>query len=634
MKTYTKKCSFVARSLFVMSVGMLTLAAEEDIFSLLINDLSNRLTAGDVVGTEALMPIADKSWKKQIHAYASSLVTESVAGRLKLSHIESHCDNDTAVILVSVIATAGRRTIPFYALHNHMWHLVPTPTVAYRSWYGVTDEQRQRLEGLSSWAKNRMVEIERERHGAANADVVAKWSFGEGNIADQTLKAGAVISQGQRISTSKKRPSRLVLVALRDSNIVLAPGTSITFQNQNQEDGTVQLVIQVHEGTIQAEINDLGPYAKVRVKGSTSDVIVTGTVFVVQVSHVGSPTDTNANSSAPLAKNADYTATVSGHVTVVAHNTEDDNGVQIFSRQGISVTEDGLGVIDQLLNRPQLTGTLYGNLDIRSQGLANSDQLASLGGSSGEKSWTQSTSVEPIASQDSSSSSHNNSSSSTSSSTASSYGASSSTSTSTQTSSSIDSASTNADTSHADTSRTTNNENSDSQAPDSPQKTEPGQTTTSGTPLAVTGNGPLSPNNLPTTGPANNFSENFGDNSNTQNSTQGLPIDGNPKGNIIEPPFTDTHFNQPPPTDFSHSDLVITLPDMTHGFDQFSGPNNPGFDLPPIGSPFGNTGAGQPPQTDFKIEIPPNVIGDIVGNIQQDNGSKPARLGGAPGLPQ
>lgn len=343
-----------------------------------LSELDRLLKAGDAAGAQALLPVADSAWKPQVTAYLANLAADGKAGRLDLKLVEAKDDGDTGALLVDLTAAGTRSTVAFFAQRTGgTWTFLPTPTVAYRGWYGLDDDRRVRLDRLAVWAKARIAELARARSGG-----VATWAFGEGTAAGAALKPGAAIALGQRIETGPKRPARLSLATLHDSSLVLAAGTAVTLVDEPQADGSTHLVIDLHQGTVQADINDLGQYAKVRLRGATSDVVVTGTLFMVQ------RVQPKAGEAADVGEK-DYIVQVRGNVKVRRRGAVGDDWVNLYARQGLEIGSAGLGSVESLINRPDLSSGVYASMDLRAQALAAPQALLASGATAaGGASWT------------------------------------------------------------------------------------------------------------------------------------------------------------------------------------------------------------------------------------------------------
>lgn len=343
-----------------------------------LSELDRLLKAGDAAGAQALLPVADSAWKPQVTAYLANLAADGKAGRLDLKLVEAKDDGDTGAVLVDLTAAGTRSTVAFFAQRTGgAWTFLPTPTVAYRGWYGLDDDRRVRLDRLAVWAKARIAELARARSGG-----VATWAFGEGTCAGAALKPGAAIPLGQRIETGPKRPARLSMATLHDSSLVLAAGTAVTLVDEAQADGSTHLVIDLHQGTVQADINDLGQYAKVRLRGATSDVVVTGTLFMVQ------RVQPKAGEAADVGEK-DYIVQVRGNVKVRRRGAVGDDWVNLYARQGLEIGSAGLGSVESLINRPDLSSGVYASMDLRAQALAAPQALLASGAAAaGGASWT------------------------------------------------------------------------------------------------------------------------------------------------------------------------------------------------------------------------------------------------------
>jgi hypothetical protein len=341
-------------------------------------ELDRVLKAGDAAGAQALLPVADPAWKPQVTAYLANLAADGKAGRLDLRQVEARDDGDAGAVLVDLTAAGTRSTVAFFAQRQEgAWTFLPTPTVAYRGWYGLDDDRRTRLDRLAVWAKARIAELARARSGG-----IATWAFGEGTCAGAALKPGAAIPLGQRIETGPRRPARLAMATLHDSSLVLAAGTAVTLVDEAQADGSTHLVIDLHQGTVQADINDLGQYAKVRLRGATSDVVVTGTLFMVQ------RVQPKAGEAADVGEK-DYIVQVRGNVKVRRRGAAGDDWLQLYARQGLEVGGAGMGSIESLTNRPDLSSGIYASMDLRAQALAAPQALLASGAAvAGGASWT------------------------------------------------------------------------------------------------------------------------------------------------------------------------------------------------------------------------------------------------------
>lgn len=85
---------------------------------------------------------------------------------------------------------------------------------------------------------------------------------------------GAVIRSGETVTTP--RQITLTLPGTVHSEVILAAGSQATFTAQENH-----LRIALETGTIQIDVEGLGPWQGLTVQGGSSEVSVTGTLFVV-----------------------------------------------------------------------------------------------------------------------------------------------------------------------------------------------------------------------------------------------------------------------------------------------------------------------------------------------------------------
>jgi hypothetical protein len=192
--------------------------------------------------------------------------------------------------------------------------------------------------------------------GFAAEGIVAlgTWSYGPGTIADVPAVEGSVVAADTEV-VAGDTIVRLNLAKAPQSILLLEPGTHLRLI----EEGT-SIIVRLESGTLQANIDDKGPYSDLHVVGAALDVRVTGTLFVVE----------------RVKADTDYVALVQGKVKVNLRRevaqalNQSDGGVELISHQGVGGSATGgLASIDALSARPQLASSFSARTPVRDQGL-------------------------------------------------------------------------------------------------------------------------------------------------------------------------------------------------------------------------------------------------------------------------
>ncbi len=183
------------------------------------------------------------------------------------------------------------------------------------------------------------------------------WSYGPGTIAEVPAVEGSVVAADTEV-VAGDAIVRLNLAKAPQSILLLEPGTHLRLI----EEGT-SLIVRLESGTVQANIEDKGPYSDLHVVGAALDVRVTGTLFVVE----------------RVKADTDYVALVQGKVKVNLRRevaqalNQGENGVDLTSRQGVGGSASGgLASVDALSARPQLSSSFASRTSVRDQGLGGS----------------------------------------------------------------------------------------------------------------------------------------------------------------------------------------------------------------------------------------------------------------------
>ncbi len=189
---------------------------------------------------------------------------------------------------------------------------------------------------------------------ASAADDLGVWQFGSGTIASKSAVVGGLIAPDAAIA-SGEGIIRITLAKAPDCHLMLSPHTIVRL---TEEDGG-HLMVHLDQGVLQANIGDKGPYQDLHVLGSTLDIRVTGTLFVVE----------------RVKADTDYIALVEGKVQVnlrkdvaVALNQE-GQAVDLSARQGLGGSVGGgFAPVDTLTGRPQLPVTAMRSGSVRNNG--------------------------------------------------------------------------------------------------------------------------------------------------------------------------------------------------------------------------------------------------------------------------
>ena len=189
---------------------------------------------------------------------------------------------------------------------------------------------------------------------AEGVAALGTWSYGPGTIAEVPAVEGSVIA-ADTVVVAGDAIVRLSLAKAPQSILLLEPGTHLRLI----EEGT-SLIVRLESGTVQANIEDKGPYSDLHVVGAALDVKVTGTLFVVE----------------RVKADTDYVALVQGKLKVNLRRdvaqalNQADGGVDLNSRQGIGGSASGgLASLDVLSARPQLSSSFASRSSVRDQGL-------------------------------------------------------------------------------------------------------------------------------------------------------------------------------------------------------------------------------------------------------------------------
>lgn len=183
---------------------------------------------------------------------------------------------------------------------------------------------------------------------------VALWRFGDGAIDGRPANDGAVVRPGQTVTASNQHPLRLTLAGCRDSNLILAAGTTIRL-DLAKEGADTDLITEVVAGAVQCDLPDKGAYRALLVRGGAMQVRITGTVFLFE----------------RVRQDEDYLAMVSGKVKVKLLKILGQGGsdeLELGGRQGLGAGVNGFGGVDQLTQRPQLTAAAAERTGLRAQG--------------------------------------------------------------------------------------------------------------------------------------------------------------------------------------------------------------------------------------------------------------------------
>ena len=165
---------------------------------------------------------------------------------------------------------------------------------------------------------------------ASAADELGVWQFGSGTIASKPAVVGELIAPDAAVASG--------------GHLMLSPNSIVRLT----EEADGHLMVHLDQGVLQANIGDKGPYQDLHVLGSTLDIRVTGTLFVVE----------------RVKADTDYIALVEGRVQVnlrkdvaVALNQE-GQAVDLSARQGLGGSVGGgFAPVDTLTGRPQLPVT-------------------------------------------------------------------------------------------------------------------------------------------------------------------------------------------------------------------------------------------------------------------------------------
>jgi hypothetical protein len=325
-------------------------------------DLRQRL-AGDGAVAELVAPLAPQAVLDRAQANLGAIRQALREQAWDLAIRSARADGDCAVVVFEGRPGSRQAPIPFgtlYLIRDHgEWRLLPNASDYDRFFHRLDADQRRRYAALATWAK------------AEIPTAPARWSRGPGQIDSANAKEGMEVAFGQAI-TAGDAIVELVLPGLADSVILLEAGTIIRLTEEKKADGA-EMVILLDQGTAQVDVRGLGSYQRIRVKGATLDIEVMGTLFVIQRLH----------------RDQDYVALINGRLRVRDQSAKGQNqraAIDLLPRQGVGgFASQGIGGIDQLLNRPQLIA----GASLRDQGLASPGAYAQMvGAPAGGSSWS------------------------------------------------------------------------------------------------------------------------------------------------------------------------------------------------------------------------------------------------------
>jgi hypothetical protein len=349
----------------LLALANLSGAAESPSLETAAQELLRRL-AGDADFSQLVAPLATEevlaNSRQNLGAIRQALRTQAWG-----LVIQAACaDGDCGVVVFAGVP--GSQPPPtsygtlFLIRTGDSWRLLPNASDYARFNQPLSEDQRHRFADLSVWAKERI------------PAVPARWQQGPGLVGTAPAEAGMTIPFGVTL-TGGYLPARIAL-------------------SEEQQDDGMALVIRLLQGAIQVEVHGLGTYRRVRVRGASLDVELSGTLFVVlngQIIETCHHADFIDGTAFLVQRRGDrdYVALIDGHLQVRAPAGFDPNAIRVVGllpRQGFGgFDEHGLGGVDQLLNRPQLIA----DIALRDQGLADAKAYAQMAGhAAGDASWS------------------------------------------------------------------------------------------------------------------------------------------------------------------------------------------------------------------------------------------------------
>jgi hypothetical protein len=173
----------------------------------------------------------------------------------------------------------------------------------------------------------------------ANAADIATWGGGPGTIDGVKAVRGTAIAD-HVVAASGKKPALVTLAKAPKTRLYLAPDSSISIA---EKDGGV--IVSLLTGTIQADVEDKGPYQDLHVTGAVFDVRVTGTLFLVE----------------RVKADTDYIALIEGRVKVSLREEvakalgREAPPMELNGRQGLEANlSGGFGSVASLTSQPVL----------------------------------------------------------------------------------------------------------------------------------------------------------------------------------------------------------------------------------------------------------------------------------------
>lgn len=173
----------------------------------------------------------------------------------------------------------------------------------------------------------------------ANAADIATWGGGPGTINGVKAVRGTAFAD-QVVAASGKKAALVTLAKAPKTRLYLAPESSISIA---EKDGGV--IVSLLSGTIQADVEDKGPYRDLHVTGAVFDVRVTGTLFLVE----------------RVKADTDYIALIEGRVKVSLREEvakalgREAPPMELNGRQGLEANlSGGFGSVATLTSQPVL----------------------------------------------------------------------------------------------------------------------------------------------------------------------------------------------------------------------------------------------------------------------------------------